>query len=192
MFKLCYLCEGSVIRTTVQFYKSTSFCKGKSLHHTAAPIRESNLLYLKEMSNWNSTESSGAEYDTYVEICVLKNFEYSFVSHFPNGFYRTSHVVCLIHNIIQTVLIIVLNYLAIHAFYKSSQLRRKTTFFGLVVEPLFLVHLGRAIFGKEDCFVFMLNVVTQTVILPFSMITFFVLNFEIYLSVIHPIFTRLK
>ena len=204
MFKLCYLYEGSVIRTTVQFYKSTSFCKGKSLHHTAAPIRESNLLYLKEMSNRNLTESSGAEYDTCVEICVLKNFEYSFVSHFPTGFYRASHVVCLTYNIIQTVLIIVLNYLAIHAFYKSSQLRRKTTLFlvmilsandliiGLVVEPLFLVHLGRAIFGKEDCFVFMLNVVTQTVILPFSMITFLVLNFEIYLSVIHPIFYKTK
>ena len=159
---------------------------------------------MNKMSDIDAAESTDTGHNTYTEICVWEKFEYSFVSHFPNDLYRSSHVLCLIYNIIQTFLIIVLNYAAIHAFYKSSQLRRKTTFFivmvlsandlvtGLVVEPLFLIHLGREISGNENCFVFMWYVVTLGLVLPFSMITFLVLNFEIYLSVVHPIFHKTK
>ena len=156
------------------------------------------------MRDIDAAESTDKTHNTYTEICVWENLEYSFVSHFPNDFYRASHVLCLMYNIIQTLLIIVFNYAAIHAFYKSSQLRRKTTFFivmilsandlviGLVVEPLFLIHLSREISGNENCVVFLSFVVTNRLVLSFSMITFFALNFVIYLSVIHPVFHRTK
>ena len=167
-------------------------------------IRQSTSLYMNKMRDIDAAESTDKENNTYTEICVWENVEYSFVSHFPNDLYRGNHVLCLIYNIIQTFLIIVLNYAAIQAFYKSSQLRRKTTFFivmvlsandlviGLVVEPLFLIHLGREISGNENCFVFLSFVVTNRLVLSFSMITFLALNFEIYLSVIYPIFHKTK
>ena len=156
------------------------------------------------MRDIDAAESTDKENNTYSEICVWENFEYSFVSHFPNDLYRSSHVLCLMYNIIQTLLIIVFNYGAIHAFYKSSQLRRKTTFFivmvlsandlviGLVLEPLYLIHLSREISGNENCVVFLSFVATYRLVLPFSMITFLALNFVIYLSVIHPVFHRTK
>ena len=142
--------------------------------------------------------------DANLKNCFVKKLNYPYVSRFPSGTYRTSHVVCLVYNVLQTVLIIFLNYPAIHAFYKSSQLRRKTTFFlimilsandlviGLFVEPLFLLHLSREINGHENCSALMLNVIALSLVIPFSIFTFLVLNFEIYLSVIHPIFHRRK
>ncbi len=145
-----------------------------------------------------------AEYDMYLENCVWNNLELPFVISFPSFPYYASHVVCLIYNVIQTLLTIVLNYLAVYAFWKSSQLRRKTTLFivmvlsandlaiGLVAEPLFLLHLSREIFGNENCFTVVLNVISLDMLMPISMMTFLVLNFEIYLSVIHPIFHKTK
>ena len=173
-------------------------------HAIATTIRQSTSLYMNKMSDIDAAESTDKENNTYTEICVWENVEYSFVSHFPNDLYRASHVLCLIYNIIQTLLIIVLNYAAIHAFYKSSQLRRKTTFFivmvlsandlviGLVVEPLFLIHLSREISGNENCVVFLSFLLTGRLLQPFSIVTFLALNFGIYLSVIHPIFHRTK
>ena len=142
-------------------------------------------------------------YDMYIEKCVLGHLEYSFFTRIPNEHYA-SHIVCLILNTIQTLSTVVLNYLAIHAFYKCSHLRRKTTLFlvmllstndmaiGLTAEPLFLSHLCREIVGNETCLNLMLNVVTLGVLLAISMVTFLVLNFEIYLSIIHPIFHKTK
>ena len=136
--------------------------------------------------------------------CVFEKLEYPYVEHFPSGPYHMSHVICFVFNIVQTILIVILNYPAIYAFYKSSQLRKKTTFFlimvlsasdliiGLVVEPLFLVHLGREIYGHENCLIFVLNVIILSLVLPFSIVTYLVLNFEIYLSVMHPIFHKSK
>ena len=159
---------------------------------------------MNKMRDIDAAESTDKKHNTYTEMCVWENFEYSFVSHFPNDLYRASHVLCLIYNIIQTFLIIVSNYAAIHAFYKSSQLRRKTTFFivmvlsandlviGLVAQPLYLIHLSREISGNENCVVFLSFVVTNRLVLSFSMITFFALNFGIYLSVTHPVFHRTK
>ncbi len=140
----------------------------------------------------------------HLENCVWRNLEYPFVTRFRSWPYYASHVVCLIYNVIQTLLIIFLNYLAIHAFCKSSQLRRKTTLFivmvlsandlaiGLVAEPLVLLQLSREILGNENCLNLWLNVFTLSILLPTSMTSFLVLNFEIYLSIIHPIFHKTK
>lgn len=169
--------------------------KGKRLKHSQV---EKTLVFLNKMSD-NSTTN-----EAILHNCFFKKLKYPYVEHFPNGPYQMSHAICFVFNIVQTILIIVLNYPAIYAFYKSSQLRKKTTFFlvmvlsasdlviGLVVEPLFLVHLGREIFGHENCFIFMLNVIALSLVLPFSILTFLVLNFEIYLSVMHPFFHKSK
>ena len=140
----------------------------------------------------------------YVDNCVWRNLEYPFVTRFPSWSYYASHVVCLIYNVIQTLLTIFFNYLAIHAFYKSSQLRRKTTLFivmvlsandlaiGLIAEPLVLLQLSTEILGNENCLNLWFNVLTLNLLLSISITTFLVLNFEIYLSIIHPIYHKTK
>ena len=156
------------------------------------------------MAGNETTIRPTAEYDMYLENCVWETLEFPVVVRFPSRLFYASHVVCLIYNIIQTFLIITLNYLAMHAFYKSSQLRRKTTLFlvmvlsandflvGLIGEPVFLLCLSREIFGNKNCLSEMLSFVILDILLGISIITFLVLNFEIYLSIIHPIFHKTK
>ena len=158
---------------------------------------------LQDMVPNETSKQPTQKYDTYVAKCVLGDIEYPFLTRFPSSFY-VSHVVCLILNIIQTLLIISLNYLAIHAFCKSAQLKRKATLFvvmllstndlaiGIIAEPLFLLLLSREIFATENCLYLLLNVTTLNILLAISMTTFLVLNFEIYLSIIHPIFHQTK
>jgi hypothetical protein len=158
------------------------------------------------MAGNETTIRPTAEYDMYLENCVWETLEFPVVVRFPSRLFYASHVVCLIYNIIQTFLIITLNYLAMHAFYKSSQLRRKTTLFlvmvlsandfavGLIEKPVFLLCLSREIFGNKNCLSEMLSFVILDILYTwyFYIITFLVLNFEIYLSIIHPIFHKTK
>ena len=158
---------------------------------------------LQDMVPNDTSKQPTGKYDMYLGKCALGDIEYPFLTRFPSSFYA-SHVVCLILNIIQTLLIIGLNYLAIHAFCKSAQLKRKATLFivmllstndlaiGIIAEPLFLLLLSREIFEIENCLNLLLNVTTLNILLAVSMTTFLVLNFEIYLSIIHPIFHKTK
>ena len=137
-------------------------------------------------------------------MCVWKNVQFPVITRFPSWPYYVSHLVCFVFNIIQIACTLILNYLAIHAFYKSSQLRRKTTLFivmvlsvndfaiGLIVQPLFLCRLGSEIFGNGSCFTLILCMSFLDILLGFSMMTLLVLNFEIYLSIIHPIYHKTK
>jgi hypothetical protein len=63
---------------------------------------------------------------------------------------------------------------------------------GLVGEPMFLLYLSGEMFGNKNCLSKMLNFVTLDILQAISLTTFLVLNFEIYLSIIHPIFHRAK
>ena len=141
---------------------------------------------------------------SYTENCVWQNVESVFVAGFPSWTYYVNHLLCFIFNIIQTLLIIFLNYLAVHALCKSSQLRRKTTLFlvmilsandlavGIIAEPLFLFHLGSEIYGMENCFGSTLKIIILEFFIAISFTTFVVLNVEIYLSIMHPIFHKTK
>ena len=142
--------------------------------------------------------------DAIAKICVWNNVQFPMITRFPSWPYYVNHLVCFVFNIIQIACTLILNYLAIHAFYKSSQLRRKTTLFivmvlsvndfaiGLIAEPLFLFHMGLEIFGNESCFSLILRVSFMSILLSVSMMTLLVLNFEIYLSVIYPIYHKTK
>ena len=152
----------------------------------------------------NETSKQPTEkYDTYVAKCVLGGIEYPFLTRFPSSLY-VSHVVCLILNITQMLLTISLNYLAVNAFCKSAQLKWKSMLFivmllstndlaiGIIAELQFLLLLSREILETENCLNLSLNVTTLNILLAVSMTSFLVLNFEIYLSIIHPIFHKTK
>ena len=140
----------------------------------------------------------------YIENCDWLNIHTAFVVRFPSWLYYMSHIICFGFNIIQTLLTIFLNYLAVHALCKSPQLRRKTTLFlvmllsvsdlafGVIVAPPFLSHIIREIYGTEGCFGSTLKKVTMDILPSLSLTIFVVLNVEIYLSIIHPIFHKTK
>ena len=142
--------------------------------------------------------------DSYIQNCVWQNVESVFVTEFPSLTYYSSHLLCFSFNVIQMLLTIFLNYLAVHALWKSSQLRRKTTLFlvmvlsandlaiGIIVEPVFLFHLNREIHGTEDCFGSTLKKVILEFFVAMSFTTFLVLNVEVYLSIMYPIFHKIK
>ena len=156
------------------------------------------------MAGYESSPKPSTKYDGYLKICVWNNVELPVITDFPSSSYYASHVACLVYNIIQTLLNIVLNFLAIYAFWKSSQLRRKSTLFvvmvlsandlaiGLIVEPQFLLNYSREILGNQNCLDAVLNVLTFDVLVSISMMTFLMLNIEIYLAIIHPIFHKTK
>ena len=143
-------------------------------------------------------------HDRYLEYCVWQNVESVYVARFPSWGHYMAYVFCFIFNIIQTFLIIFLNYLAVHALCKSAQLRRKTTLFlimilsasdlavGIIADPMLLLHLGREIYGTENCFFNTLKVEIMDILPAISFSTFIVLNVEIYLSIIHPIYHKTK
>ena len=149
-------------------------------------------------------ETSSVVDDTYIQNCVWHNVESVFVAGFPSSiYYYSSHVVCFTFNVIQMFFTAFLNYLAVHALWKSSQLRRKTTLFlvmllsandlaiGIIVEPFFLFHLGKEIRGTEDCSGSTLKKVILEFFVATSFTTFIILNVEIYLSIMYPIFHKI-
>jgi hypothetical protein len=157
------------------------------------------------MAGYESSPKPSTEYDGYLKICVWNSLELRVITDFSSSsYYASHHLACLVYNIIQTLLNIVLNFLAIFAFWKSAQLRRKTTFFvvmvlsandlaiGLFAQPQGLVLYSREFWGHQNCLGAVLTALTFDVLLSISMATFLILNFEIYLSIIHPIFHKTK
>jgi hypothetical protein len=151
----------------------------------------------------NTSVESAAE-NIYIEKCTWQNLQSAFVVRFPSRQYYLNHLTCFAFNIIQTLLTISLNYLAVHALWKSSQLRRKTTLFlimvlsasdlavGIIVGPVFLFHLGMEICAMQDCFGSALKKLVFDILPGISFGLFVVLNVEIYLSIIYPIFHKTK
>lgn len=150
-----------------------------------------------------ATTTAAVDY-LYVAKCVWQNLESRFIVRFPSWPYYMSHLACFIFTIIQTLLTIFLNYLAVHALCKSTQLRRKTTLFlvlllsvndlaiGVITDPILLLHFGRELFGVKNCLGSTLKKVTLDILPGISVAIFIVLNGEIYLSIIHPIFHKIK
>ena len=152
--------------------------------------------------NLSTKPAVPVDYDLYIENCVWQRVESAFVVRFPSRTYYMNHLVCFTFNIIQALLTIILNYLAVHALGKSSQLRRKTTLFlvlllsfndlviGVMADPVLLFHLGREIYGMENCFGSTLKKITLDTLSGISITIFVVFNAEIYLSIVYPIFHK--
>ena len=145
-----------------------------------------------------------AMYNFFIESCVWQNMESTLIVRFPSWSYKMNHIICFVFNIIQTLLTIFLNYLAVHALCKSPQLRRKTSLFlvmllsvsdlvlGVTVAPTFLFHLAKEIYGTDDCFASIAKKILFDTLAAISFTIFFILNVEIYLSIIYPIFHKTK
>ena len=143
-------------------------------------------------------------YGKFLEKCLVKNAKFDFVIVFPSTKYFINHVICCVVNALLTFTTIFLNTLTLLAYWKSLQLKKKPSYFlvmllsandigvGFFSNSTFTVRLLLEIFGSGNCFWPMLCRTLTLGLSGMSLMTLFILNMERYLSIMHPVFHRNK
>ena len=125
----------------------------------------------------------------------------SIITTFPTKEFLMNYVACFAVNIIVTLSTISLNLLTVLAYWKSSQLNKKISYFLIMIISLsdfavgicstsFLVVLTRNITYKPSCLASASVRVILDIICGLSLEVLFILNLERYLSIVHPFFHR--
>jgi hypothetical protein len=119
----------------------------------------------------------------------------------PREFY-IGDVILMLINVILAASTISLNSITILAYWKSTQLRKKSSYFLIMllsITDLWTGMLGNAgsvlkavriLEGDVDCLLFMLLRLVSYSFAGMSLMTSFLLNAERYLSIVHPFFHR--
>lgn len=123
--------------------------------------------------------------------------------HWLRGYY-INHVVCLPFALLVMCSTIILNALAVLVFWRSSQLRKKTSYFlimllslsdlgvGIVCAPLLSITLMKEILGVKSSQMWTPLITLGFVFSGLSWSILFVLNVERYLGIVHPLFHKTK
>lgn len=153
-------------------------------------------------SDWNIT----SERPEFFHVCIVNNEEFYLVIAFPSEAYFINYVTICVVNILQEVSTIFLNALTVLAYWRSSQLQNKTSYFfvmllslndlaiGIICNTIFCIILVSSAVGLHSrvCVLVSLFVASLFCLFSMSFGTLFLLNTERYLSIIHPIFYRNK
>ena len=138
------------------------------------------------------------------ELCSFHKVEMYIARSFPSHAFYVNYVAGCALNVLLTVSAILLNGLVIIAYWKSPQLRRKSSHFLIMllsVNDLVVGVLGNAnhavtlvltLNGDPKCVMYILVDLLAFPTAAMSFMTLFVLNVERYLSVVHPIYHRTK
>ena len=141
----------------------------------------------------NGSYNSSA--DISVESCYM-----TYVVRSPSTSYIINSVVGCVVNAILAVVGTFLNALVVCVFWKSPQLRLTASYFmimllssidlcvSMIVHPLYLVNSIGEITETSKCFY---KIIYQTLAIMFSgmsFLTFFVMNIERYVSIVHPFY----
>ena len=130
-----------------------------------------------------------------VETCYK-----SYIVTKPTTSYIVNSIVGCVVNAILFVVGSFLNALVIYIFWKTPHLRNKVSYFviivlssidilvTLVVHPAHLVMSIAEIVGKAKCVYKTFYHITTVTLSGMSFLTFFVMNVERYLSIVHPMF----
>ena len=137
-------------------------------------------------------------------ICEFHERKIQLPARFPSQSYYISYVTLCTVNILLTVSTITLNSVTILAYWRSKQLRKKSSYFLIML--LSFVDLTTGILG-ESCFVFLMIKILQydpdclififlesisLSLVGMSFMTLFLLNIERYLCIVHPFYHRKK
>ena len=137
-------------------------------------------------------------------VCKVLNSKLRYpieVESWPKVFY-ISYVIFIIFNLVFAVLTISLNSVTILAYWKSMQLRKRSSYFLIML--LSITDLATGMFGNVgsvikaekimkkdiDCLFFTLLQLISFTVAAMSVMTSFLLNAERYLSIVHPFFHR--
>lgn len=140
----------------------------------------------------------------FLQNCSIENAKFGVIVGFPSTKYYANHIICCVVNTFLTFSNICLNSLTLVAYWKSSQLSEKTSYFlvmvlsgndlgvGFFCNSTFTIGLIREIMGIEDCFWPFLCVMLTLAFTGMSIMTLLILNIERYFAIIHPIYHRNK
>ena len=118
--------------------------------------------------------------------------------------YYINRVICFGFNVLIILSSTILNATTALAYWKSSQLRTKTSYFiimlmsssdlgvGMICEPLYSIILMRAILGFESCSLTEAFLILTSAISGLSSSILLVLTIERYLGIVYPLFHRNK
>lgn len=140
----------------------------------------------------------------FVKFCYVKDAEFEIVIAFPSMKYYINYLICCAVNVFLTLSTIFLNATTVLAYWKSPRLKKKTTYFlvmilslndfevGVLCNSTFTVHLVSEILGYGNCSLAVLFSMSSLALSSMSFMTLFILSIERYLGIFHPIFHRNK
>ena len=142
-----------------------------------------------------SNESHNMSSESTVESCYM-----TYVVRKPSTIYIINSVAGCIANAILAVLGTFLNALVVCVFWKTPRLRKKVSYFmimvlssidvcvSIIVHPFHLVNSITEITENSKCFYKMFYQTSAVMISGISFVTFFLMNIERYISIVHPFF----
>ena len=133
--------------------------------------------------------------DNSIEDCFM-----TYIVKQPNTSYIINSVAGCVVNVILGITGTFLNSLVVCTFWKSSKLRKKVSYFiimilsfidigvGVIVHPLHVMNSMGEILRRPTCLCKMLYQTSSLIFSGMSTLTFLVMNMERYLSIVYPIF----
>ncbi|XP_046850618.1 uncharacterized protein LOC124444081 [Xenia sp. Carnegie-2017] len=118
----------------------------------------------------------------------------------PNVSYIINSIIGIIVNIFLCIVGTFLNTLVVYVFWKTPKLRNKVSYFMIMIlssidilvttilHPLHILMSMAEIVQKANCDFKMIYHITAVVLSGMSFFTFFLMNVERYLSIVHPLF----
>ena len=138
------------------------------------------------------------------QSCPLCNAQYVMALNIPTQMYYINYVVGLICNTLMVISGTILNSATILAYWKSPQLRNKSSYFlimllsvldltvAVVGNVFFVLSLAFTLHGNPNCTAIILHEILTFFIVGLSLSTLLVLNIERYTCILHPFFHRTK
>ena len=138
------------------------------------------------------------------KLCSFGKVEMRILISFPSQAYYVNFAMGCAVNILLTISTTFLNSLTVIAYWKSPQLRRKSSYFlimllsandllvGILGNAMYALTLVLTLNGKSRCILYILVDLLAFPTAAISFMTLFTLNVERYLSIVYPIYHRTK
>ena len=140
--------------------------------------------------------------ENFLWVCLMSNGAFSYFADVSPP--KVNHVIVCVINILLSFSTTFLNAITVLAYWSSSRLQKKTSYFlvmllslgdlvvGAVCNPVYVVLLIKDLKRDANCPLASEFLILSFCLFGMSFTTLFLLNMERYLSVIYPIFHRQK
>ncbi|XP_028416647.1 cannabinoid receptor 1-like [Dendronephthya gigantea] len=138
----------------------------------------------------------------FAEICPLGGTTFVIVVHFPSTEYVRNGIIFCIANSFVIIPTVVLNGISIPTISRSSQLKAKLCYFVILLQsavdmavgsislPLYTSIGASEVLGTADCVNTFVSQTIAYLVSALSMATLYLLTFERYMSILHPVTHR--
>ena len=134
--------------------------------------------------------------------CLTNNGAFSYYAFgFPP---KVNHIIVCVVNVLLSFSTTILNATTVLVYWRSSQLRKKMSYFlimllslsdlgiGTFCNPTFVILLLKDLRRDNNCPLYAVFYIVQFALFDMSFTMLFLLNLERYLGIVHPIFHRRK